>query len=507
MLKLRRPWDSQPQENVGIDGGKPSSASIHAYAVASIGRQLNDSPLTAYNGAIIVPSPAGLAWDLSASSAYVDLGAVPTTAEGVSFVCIGKQDTANTFMWSTRTGSTSGFELLLGAGGAGTAQVRRGGNISTPQATGLNDGRFHAYAGSWDANVVSLTVDGVHIGVATGLVTQAHTQNLFIGRRGSTYANGAVAMMALFLRPMSIEEQIELTRTLESVYNRTLQDRTIWVPVSAGGATTHATTGALAGAGGAIDGTAAHIAIHGTTGAIAGAGGAVDGAAARTRAHPTTGVLAGSGGAVVGAAVYNALHTTTGVLAGAGGVVDGAADHVVPGGTHATTGALAGGGGAVVGTAAHIAVHGTTGVLAGAGGAVVGAAARVAAAVTHATSGALVGGGGVVDGAASGPVIAQALGGGGYLPSFRRKTRREIHAERVRLGILPEQIKKAAQKVVEKAAERGDPEEVYEDNTAKYQEMFLREIGATKWAPDYARAIAIQLEIMERDAEDALLLM
>ncbi len=98
-------------------------------------------------------------------------------------------------------------------------------------------------------------------------------------------------------------------------------------------------------------------------------------------------------------------------------------------------------------------------------------------------------------------------GGGGYLPSFRRKTRKEIHAERVRLGILPEQIRKAAQKVVEKAAEQGDPQEVYEDNTERYRAMFLREVGATKWAPDYARAIRIQLELMERDAEDALLLM
>lgn len=100
-----------------------------------------------------------------------------------------------------------------------------------------------------------------------------------------------------------------------------------------------------------------------------------------------------------------------------------------------------------------------------------------------------------------------ATGGGGYLPSFRRKTRKEIHAERVRLGILPEQIRKAAQKVVEKAAEQGDPQEVYEDNTERYRAMFLREVGATKWAPDYARAIRIQLELMERDAEDALLLM
>ena len=105
------------------------------------------------------------------------------------------------------------------------------------------------------------------------------------------------------------------------------------------------------------------------------------------------------------------------------------------------------------------------------------------------------------------PEVAQPIGGGGYLPSFRRKTRKEIHAERVRLGILPEEIRKAAQKVVEKAAEQGDPQEVYEDNTEKYKAMFLREVGATKWAPDYARAIRIQLELMERDAEDALLLM
>ena len=172
---------------------------------------------------------------------------------------------------------------------------------------------------------------------------------------------------------------------------------------SGGGATTHATSGALAAAGATIAGTAAHIAKHATTGVLAGSGATVAGSAARTRAHPASGVLAGGGASLAGTARHNAPHPTSGALAGGGAEIAGAADHAVPGGTHDTSGALEGGGASVAGTAAHIAVHATSGVLAGSGAVVDGTAARVAAAVTHATSGALVGGGAQVSGLARGP--------------------------------------------------------------------------------------------------------
>ena len=35
----------------------------------------------------------------------------------------------------------------------------------------------------------------------------------------------------------------------------------------------------------------------------------------------------------------------------------------------------------------------------------------------------------------------------------------------------------------------------------------MRELNVTKWAPDYTRAIQIQIELMQQDDEDILLLM
>lgn len=71
----------------------------------------------------------------------------------------------------------------------------------------------------------------------------------------------------------------------------------------------------------------------------------------------------------------------------------------------------------------------------------------------------------------------------------RRKARKEGHRERAILGITEKQMQRAAKKA---AAARD------------YRTRFLAAIGATKWLPEYERAV--QIETMERDAEDALLL-
>jgi hypothetical protein len=93
--------------------------------------------------------------------------------------------------------------------------------------------------------------------------------------------------------------------------------------------------------------------------------------------------------------------------------------------------------------------------------------------------------------------------GGGQWPQSRRKTRKEVYAERVKLGILPPAIVKAAAKVAQAAA----TVEEFKAEKPRYQEMFMRELSVTKWAPDYTRAIQAQLEIIEQEEEDILLLM
>ena len=110
---------------------------------------------------------------------------------------------------------------------------------------------------------------------------------------------------------------------------------------------------------------------------------------------------------------------------------------------------------------------------------------------------------GFTGGVANGTAAPAQEGGGWMPPQGRRKTRKEVYEERVRLGILPPAIVKAAAKVAEAAA----TVEEFKAERPRYEEMFLRELQATKWSPSYTRAIQAQLEILEQEEEDILLLM
>jgi hypothetical protein len=106
------------------------------------------------------------------------------------------------------------------------------------------------------------------------------------------------------------------------------------------------------------------------------------------------------------------------------------------------------------------------------------------------------------------PVVSTQQYSGGWFPTEgRRKTRKQIHAERVRLGILPADIVEAAKVVAEKAAEEGDPVQVYKQNRDSLNAKFMQELHVTHWLPDYGRAIQAQIAIIEQDDEDILLLL
>ena len=106
----------------------------------------------------------------------------------------------------------------------------------------------------------------------------------------------------------------------------------------------------------------------------------------------------------------------------------------------------------------------------------------------------------------SGTAVVLATGSGGWFPSPRRRSKKELHAERVRLGILPADVVKAAKKVAARVIDEPEPIEAYQEKKAKLDKVFLEELGATKMSPDYTRAIQIQIQIMQ-DEEDDLLLM
>lgn len=147
-----------------------------------------------------------------------------------------------------------------------------------------------------------------------------------------------------------------------------------WVE-SAGGATTHVTSGTLTGAASTIVGTSAHIAKHISTGTLSGQSGTVVGSAARKRVMTSSGALLGTGAAIVGAAARSAsgVHTTTGALVGATSVIVGSATRKV---VHTTTAVLTGVASVIVGVAKIQKIHSSTGVLTSVASIIVGAASK-----------------------------------------------------------------------------------------------------------------------------------
>lgn len=93
---------------------------------------------------------------------------------------------------------------------------------------------------------------------------------------------------------------------------------------------------------------------------------------------------------------------------------------------------------------------------------------------------------------------------GGWTQSqARRRTKKELYAERVRLGILPPKVVKAAKKIAEVIEEP-----VYKADFDYIKTIMLEELKVTEWMPDYSRAIDIAMKIkeIEQDDEEVLLL-
>lgn len=97
---------------------------------------------------------------------------------------------------------------------------------------------------------------------------------------------------------------------------------------------------------------------------------------------------------------------------------------------------------------------------------------------------------------------------GGYdYPLTRRKTRKEVYAERLKMGIVKEDIQKKAVEVVSKVAEKVNYAPAYEYDPQQLVKQLMAELRVKVPSPDYTRAIELALKIAEQDEEDALLLL
>lgn len=96
---------------------------------------------------------------------------------------------------------------------------------------------------------------------------------------------------------------------------------------------------------------------------------------------------------------------------------------------------------------------------------------------------------------------------GGYYPLTRRKTKKEVYAERLKMGIVKEDIQKKAVEVVAKVAEKVNYAPAYEYDPQQLVKQLMAELRVKVPSPDYTRAIELALKIAEQDEEEALLLL
>jgi hypothetical protein len=90
---------------------------------------------------------------------------------------------------------------------------------------------------------------------------------------------------------------------------------------------------------------------------------------------------------------------------------------------------------------------------------------------------------------------------------MRRKTRKQIHDERVKLGILPADVVKAAKKAADVVADEPSPVQAYKQEPEQANKVFMRSLGVSKMLPDYTKAIEAQIKVRQREEEDLMLFM
>ena len=405
-IGLYLPWDSQPQEVADVASGVALAYNAATlFDAKGATSSLAGSPSMAINalGRAVRIDTTGKSVSFTGRGPYF----TGSFRLSFAFTVLGTVNNGGTIFRANATGGTNNNQIDIYTLTGGILRADFYGSTGFPSVATADTASGAIVAGgtyivtiAYDraANVSQWFVNGAPSGSASTTVARNSEASTVTVGGASAGAAGNIDLNFVGV------ESVQNGMPQDNLWGRFYTSRSIWVPVSAGGAATHDTTGALTGAGSTVAGSAAHIAIHGTSGALAGPGSSIAGASARTRAHPTSGALTGPGSAIAGTAA-----------------------HVVPGGTHDTTGALTGPGASIAGTAAHIAKHSTSGALAGQGAAVSGTAARVAAAVTHDTSGVLTGPGAVISGQARGPdiVIADTHDGFWSREWYRLKKREE----------------------------------------------------------------------------------
>lgn len=397
MGRLRVPRTSQPQQPVGIDWGNPATAALRGTIHFANGglydavRRVAVKRITQYgSGTFPVVTPHGIAIGANGSTGGTENIGVQVYEAGAGMVCaiyIKDGSVTNAVKvpicinnyGTTWTGTGNTTIGMYWVNTAGERQItfftRRNAGVEV-SVTGVPDG-LHYIGFALHENIgLQCFMDGKLVGssaVVAQYTTGAVVTDTYNSQTLTSLGVGSVLLRAAFnqnVRPLHIQE---LTRNPWQLFQPLARNVFSDVPATGG---SHATSGALTGAGSTLSGTAA-----------------------RFRAFATSGALAPTGAEITGTAVHNIPHATSGALAPTGAEIVGAAARASPGFiTHDTSGALATIGAEAAGTAARFRAMATSGALATSGAEITGSAARFRA---FDTSGVLTNAGATITGSAN----------------------------------------------------------------------------------------------------------
>lgn len=489
MGRVRVPWTSQPQQPTGIDWDNPITRGLEFVVCGDqIANPAKGSLLTIDRvGLTQVVGLKGKGFKFAGGSTNSGRlrGVVTDTPANTFIVLVGDVNsfnggTGNTGRFISTFNGSGGHDLYLGGSNGLQFQVfatTTNGNYAPDDSRSVNWTTPRCYGYSFDGVIGNAPVifrDGapsvLYTYTAASGTRIAGGTNCDVGARPdvNTRQGAFTNYLSLrFNRALSTAELATITANPWQVFAPL--ERRIWAPAAGGGTTITGTIGTAVASG--LRGTV------NTNRAIAGALGTAtaSGFQGVVNANRTISGVLGTAVASGLTGNVNANRTIAGALGTA--TASGFQGTVTNGNTTTITGSL--------GTA--VATGFTGGVAWN---------RYIAGLLGVATASGFTGG--VANGTA-----APAQEGGGWMPpQGRRKTRKEVYAERVKLGILPPAIVRAAEKVAVVAETVAE----FKADRPRYEEMFMRELNVTKWAPSYTNMIMAQLVLLQEE-EDLLLLM
>jgi len=489
-MLIVRPWDSQPQEVVDFSAEiaasriwslQPAIDSGYAKTLTSAGVEAAFSGSTS----ITVPNTSGAfsdgLWILIAGRRTVNSGVQPLFAR-------------------ERLAATGGFELALyNQYGSPAAAVWPGATGATFSQIFVN-GDSVSIGGTYATAADSLYAVACQL---TSISSNANDIKLGEINFGSWYLTGSILTAHIGRGVLPNELLREWTRDVWRAY----QPRRLWFPVTAGGSTV------------TIDCSPGNAVAAGPTATISTNVGVACSVGNAVAAGVAASIVANSSVACsVGNAVANGVACSIivneridcsvgdGTAAGVGCTVTNSNDVTINCGV---------GNAAAAGISCNVASNETVNCGVGAG-----TAAGVTCTVTNdavtitincAVGNAAANG---VPCSISGGAVSQDATGGWYGPT--PKSAQRIRRDRIKYGVIPPDVVKAAEKVAEKAVEQAgdsDPVEYFQERKQRFEKQLKAELAEMleppTWADSFSNQIRIQIEqiIAQREQEDEDLLL